>query len=647
MDHYSHSLTRYRILQTIYRTRKKLLIPALLLISFEAFPRDDINEDLFSTSDTLVQPTIGQQSDSISNLNSGPAEKTDSTSRNERLQEWKIKLIDQLTSSPDTAEKRGKYPQHQDFSGYEGKIIRKIEFRQLEVFGQTISDTSEVPTKWIEKLGNGLHIKTQRYTLRNRLLLKPGDTLNAFILSENERLYRDLPYIDDAIAFIRPARNDSIDILFVTKDIFPLGGGLELLDVLYGKASIYNKNLMGIGHEFNYQITWNQDTIPLYGHKLRYSIPTIGNTFFSADASYENNWNLEEFNFHLQRKFFTSNINSAGGVGFEKVRSRRDIILPDTVYKGIDLDYNLYEIWVGKAFNIYSVSTSQQQTNFTLTGKITRYEFYNRPEVNESFLYAFQERITYLITAGISAQGYRKNQFIHGFGRTEDIPFGFTVSLTAGIEDNEFHNRPYAGFLFSRASGMSRYGRIYHEINFGTFFHHGIEQGLLDISLNYFTPLLNNEGRFNYRIFAGLRYKTGLNRFADEYMEFTRNDGIRGLKSDELRGNQRFNINLESVCYPPHQVLGFRFHYFVFLDAGIISRTSDILIRNHMYTGFGAGIRIRNDNLAFNTVQIRLALYPMLPDNSSPEYIQLAGIGNPRFEDFFIQQPEIILYQVR
>jgi hypothetical protein len=218
------------------------------------------------------------------------------------------------------------------------------------------------------------------------------------------------------------------------------------------------------------------------------------------------------------------------------------------------------------------------------------------------------------------------------------------LSATAGYEVSEFNSRPYVGLGFASGSYLDNLGFYYQNIQFGSFIHHGIEEGVVSVTGKYFTRLLNPIGRYKYRVFVKLNYKIGLNRFADEHIQLSNGDGIRGLSSDSLSGNQRFFLNLENDCYSPQRIKGFRFTYFVFLDGGIISNQATYLLKNKLYTGFGIGIRIRNENLVFNTIQIRFAYYPVLPHNASARYINLSGQGITTFDNFSNSKPDIVTY---
>ena len=573
--------------------------------------------------------------------------KNENAKNNSKLQSLKTMLLHELIPDKTIIEKNGPSREEQIFNGlksYQGKVIRNIGFKKLEIFGQSVTDTTEMPTKWIERFGNEIHINTQLHVFRNRLLFQSGDTVDLYTLSETERLFRELPFIDDARFIIHKVSEDSVDIIFITKDVLPIGGSIELLDVDYGRASISNKNILGLGQEMSYQLTWNYNRTPSYGHKMRYKIQNIGNTFFTLETSYENQWNLEAFKFYCNRYFFTQDVRYAGGVNFEKIKSIKNIDTPDSVFQDVEVDYNYYDLWLGRAISIPRLSSINKRTNIAGTGRITRYEFFKRPEVEESLFYNYHERTSYLFSLGISQVGYFRTTYVYGFGRTEDIPFGNSLAFTSGVEFNEYYNRPYFGVRAAWGRKINRVGYLYQKLDYGTFFNYGVEQGLLEYKFKYFTNLLNQSGRYLYRTFADLTYRMGYNRFEDEFMEFTKTDGIRGLSSVELRGNQRMNVSLEGVCYSPQELLGFRFVYFLYLDAGIISNKSPVLIQNHLYSGFGGGIRIRNDNLAFDTIVLRFGLYPSLPANASSEYLELTSIRNPQMDNFVVQRPEIIAY---
>ena len=66
-------------------------------------------------------------------------------------------------------------------------------------------------------------------------------------------------------------------------------------------------------------------------------------------------------------------------------------------------------------------------------------------------------------------------------------------------------------------------------------------------------------------------------------------------------------LNTETVVFTPYQPLGFRIAVFGFADFGSSAIRPNIF-KNNFFTSFGFGVRLRNERLVFNTVQIRLGI---------------------------------------
>jgi hypothetical protein len=81
------------------------------------------------------------------------------------------------------------------YSNYEGKIIRNISIETLDPFGYTIADTIFVSQNKLSSFGNGLHVKSQRITIRNLLIIRENDIFDSLLVRESERLVRSQGYI--------------------------------------------------------------------------------------------------------------------------------------------------------------------------------------------------------------------------------------------------------------------------------------------------------------------------------------------------------------------------------------------------------------------------------------------------------------------
>jgi hypothetical protein len=139
------------------------------------------------------------------------------------------------------------------FIVHTGKIIRNIEFLRLG-FERTIFDTTLIRNNFGAIMANGLHKKTTIKTLNNNLFFKEGDKVHPYLLADNERHLRDQVYIQDARILIDTisGTRDSVDIIVITKDIFPLGGSVDMSSITRVAVQVKNENVGGSGSQLEF-----------------------------------------------------------------------------------------------------------------------------------------------------------------------------------------------------------------------------------------------------------------------------------------------------------------------------------------------------------------------------------------------------------
>ena len=74
--------------------------------------------------------------------------------------------------------------------------------------------------------------------------------LSPLSLSDNERILRQLPYIEDARIVLLPVSDEEADVVVFTKDVYSLGGTYEYKGLKSGSVSVFDKNIFGLGQEF-------------------------------------------------------------------------------------------------------------------------------------------------------------------------------------------------------------------------------------------------------------------------------------------------------------------------------------------------------------------------------------------------------------
>lgn len=557
-------------------------------------------------------------------------------------------LVIDSREETDGASQNG-YDRTNYFAQFKGKQIRNIEIKQLDVFGPSVTDTVTRNKNWTQKLGNSLHISTHKSALKTYLFFEEGEMIDPYLLSDNERIFRTIPNIQDARIYIVPVEGnpDLVDVQIVTKDVWPIGVGLEVFDYLYGNVSLWSNNMLGMGHQLKYTAYYNSDTRldRNYGYKAEYRIPNIGNTFTTLELKHEDTWNQLTTRVHLSRNFIVPSMLFGGGIGYEKNFYISDFPTLDTVYKAVKSDHEYYDIWGGYSIPIRTIENQKLRKTFFATARGSLIKYLLRPEVDEKSLYHFHNRQLMLASLGFAWQGYHSTRLVYGFGNTEDLPLGAMIKFTGGVESSEFTNRFYYGASFTLSKHIQNIGYLVNSFEYGSFHNGSPEQGAFKYKLHHISPRVGGE-RHSFRHITEIGYNQGYNRFEDEYVSIFEEQNTRGLNYLPIRGDKGLYANSEVVYYSPQYLYGFRFVYFLFLDFKTVNAEVPTLIDNPIYSRFGVGVRIRNERLVFNTIQIRLHFIPPNSDlpGMSKDIIEFTGFPAEQIPEFANRKPEIIKY---
>jgi len=532
------------------------------------------------------------------------------------------------------------------FIPYHDKIIRNIRIAQLTPFGPSIRDTSRTTSTGLEDIANDIHIITDDKVISNHLLFKTGDRIDPWLLSDNERIIRKLSFIVDARLYINQPDplSDSVDILVLVKDAFSYGMGGEIKDINAGKIELFNNSIQGFGHEFHSVFHWDIEQDPWLGYEFIYKINNISGSFINPKVQYLQVFDTESFKLELDRIFFSPNTRYAGAFSFERTETVDQIEISDTLTEETPVKYNRYDSWIGRSFYLSSrEKLLKNRTNLILSGRFYSDYYFTRPVVTDSILYDYHNKNILLFSVALSQQSFFKSNLIYSFGRTEDIPQGMLINFTAGPELSDFNTRWYAGLDISRGGYLGNAGYMFGNIGYGGYLEDidFVEQGVFHARMDYFTNLFI-VNRFKFRHFINLDYVRGIRRLEDELININDRHGIRGYNDDMQEGTHKLTLRYESVAFSPYYFYGFRFVFFGFADLGLIGTDAESIFQNRVHSGFGLGLRVRNERLVFETIQIRIGYYPTLTDMDFPFVMDVSGEKRLRPSNFFVTKPKII-----
>ncbi|MCX6231448.1 MAG: hypothetical protein NTZ33_07885 [Bacteroidetes bacterium] len=529
-----------------------------------------------------------------------------------------------------------------EYKHFKGRKIRNITIKRLEPFGTSVRDTSLNPDSWFAIAGNDIHIRTFEKVVQGNLLIKKGDVLNPYLLAENERILRNLPYMYDAKIYVNKAKDDSVDVFIVTRDLFSIGIKPDL-GSRAGSMELYDLNFIGFGNELNNKLFYDIDSSQHYGYRGEYKINNIKRSFINGGIFYESMYDIEKYGIYINRDFVTSLTKYAGGISTTQTNEViRQLTLNQNNYNQ-ELNFNKTDFWIGRSF---ALSKEQKYTNslrFIISARYLRTHFNERPDVAPEINKIYHQSDLLYGKIALSKRNYYKSNLIYAFGNTEDIPYGYLMEFTTGAENREFSKRTYYGWEISAANMFENIGYIYAQIGFGGYNNRNkLEQSTLRFTVNTFSNLYFHN-RYKFRNFFHLNYVMGINRFAGEFI--TLDPSIKDMQSAFLLGTQKLSAKMESVAFTPANFYGFKIALYGFWDIGVIGSGEHFILTEKYFLGIGAGLRIRNDNLVFQTFQLNIGYYPILPNGKSTFVFSISGQDILKLFDFISKAPSEVAFQ--
>ncbi len=541
------------------------------------------------------------------------------------------------TDKPKTRLKQAPY------STFEGKVIRKIHIVTLDPFGNSIGDTITTSLNFLSRAGNKLHIKTRTSTIPNMLLFRENQVFDSLLVKESERLVRSNNYITDVSFFVEATseNSDSVDISIRQLDkwsIIPNGN----LTSTRMTMKLREENFKGLGHEFRNSFVWNHTT-GNYAFQTKYHIPNFKNTFINSTLKY----GTDEYgnfvkSFEVDRPFFSPFAQWAAGVNISQ-HLRKDSVWADNF---MQFKYNAQDVWAGNAIRLFRGNTAYSRTtNLISAARFIRIRYLEQPPPTVDTLQYYTDENFYMASIGVSTRQYVQDNYIFKFGITEDVPVGRAMSLTGGYQQKNDFGRYYLKTRWS-AGNYHSWGYLSSHLEVGTFIYRSsTQQGVIDAGASYFTNIIEL-GNWKLRQFIKPRATFGIKR--TDYDQLSLNDGygIPGFYSPELAGNSRLLLIAQTQTYAPWDFIGFHFGPYLTFALGMLGDRDNGFRNSKVYSQFGVGILIKNDNLVMNAFQVSLSFYPMMHDKGNNIFLfnsfQTTDFG---FRDFEIGKPAVVLFK--
>ncbi len=528
---------------------------------------------------------------------------------------------------------------------FQGKIIRKIDIVTLDPFGYSAAASTEPVKNLATKAGNYLHIKTQTIAIQNLLLIHKNEPFNSFYTKESERLIRNQKFVHDVYFNVTSAGKDSVDILIRELDNWSIDPMIAV-SATHLEFGLSDKNFLGSGHEFLNVFSRNIST-GISSFRTNYFIPNIMTTYINSTLHYEvNGYGSVRKSVSLERPFYSPFAKWAAGI-YIGTRVKRDTLnRPDPLYVPINLKFNTQDFWAAKAFQIFKGYTENDEaTNLIFAARYFRIRYHSKPSDINDPLQIYSNENFYMAAVGISSRKYVQDTYIFKYGTIEDVPVGKVLELTGGYQLRNSSWRPYLGMRFS-VGNYNPWGYLSTNLEFGTFYHSShAEQGVINLSVNYFSGLFEI-GKWRFRQFVKPQVTIGINRFSYDTLTLNDDHGINGFNSTGLSGSDRLLFMVQTQSYAPWNVFGFHFGPFLVGSFGMLGNSNSGFKNQKLYSQIGFGVLIKNENLIFNTFQVSISFYPIIPGHGM-NIIKMNSFSTSDFgfHDFQIGKPDIVMYR--
>jgi hypothetical protein len=444
-----------------------------------------------------------------------------------------------------------------------------------------------------------------------------------------------------------------VDITVYTKDLFSIAGGAASNVLNHINGNIYDANVAGMAQRVQISGLYDYNRNPNFGYGGLYRKDNVGHSYVDATVGYSvmnvspytNEEESTKF-FNLSRQLVSPYSRYAGGLTLSQDQAYNLYHYPDSIF--YKYKYNLFDAWAGYNIGIKKLTA----TNNTIRDRrffAIRYfqrNFSQIPYQITGFDPVFNSSEAVLGQMTFFRQDYYKTQYIYGFGTTEDLPYGYNIAATTGWQKTWINQldleRPYAGVNASDyiATGGGDFIQLF--LRTGGFLNKNkVQDGSFLIGATAFSRIIFWNST-KIRQYVNLSYTHLYNRVTYEPLRIDNFFGPRGFLSDSAYGARRLSFQLETEFYIKPKFLGFQFAPFPYGDLSLITPENAPYSRSSLYTSVGGGVRARNPNLIFETIEVRAYYFPVAPANQTLFKVVINTNIRYRYPSNYITAPNFV-----
>lgn len=541
------------------------------------------------------------------------------------------------------------------FLPYHGKFIRHILVQQFEILRE-FTDTTKSTRNFIKRLVDLLHANTREKVIRNNLFIHEKTTLNANVVADNERYLRSLDYINDARILVIPIADepDSVDLLVITKDFLSITFEINNLTSKHFKGKIGDANLLGLGQKIEFTALHENIRDPHFGYKILYTQNNIAGSFLNGTLGYftinpnlnDGRANEQTWQASLERPLVSQYLQVAGGLTLATSQSFNTYHYPESIF--YKYQYNVLDAWFGYNLGVHRFLFKKLiRGRQFISMRYYRNKFNQVPyQVADKYNFRLNPREAILAQFTFFRQDFYKTNYVFGLGITEDVPYGYNIALTAGWYKQVKMERPYVGVDGNLYVVTKNGNVIQYFLRAGTFFRNAkinnvkMQDATFLLGTSAFSKVYGHKD-LKIRQYLRFSYTRQFNRIGLDPLSINNVFGLQYIAFDSASGQQRISLHTETIFFLRHKLWGFKFAPFASADIASITPENTISTNSGLYYGLGGGIRTRNENILFGTIELRFMYFPRKSDQHKGFKITLNSNLHFRYNNSYVKAPDI------
>ena len=544
----------------------------------------------------------------------------------------------------------------QQVAKYEGKRIRSIQIEQKH-FGTSLLNPVNTKKDALTKFADKLHNKTSENTIRKNLFIKEQELVDPLVIAYNEKWLRDLPYIQDAriLAALSKVDTNEVDIYIITKDIFPIGGSFNIRNANSYTASLSTNNANDGGNAFTLNHNFDKNREINTGWGFDYTIRNLKGSFTDITigaksfAPNEANGDLSESTVYIRGNRPLLTPNSKWTWGFDWNNANNENVFTskwsDSLFNSTyNYDLKHFDAWLGYQLFSNRISLTANNVHYFVQVRFLENIFKQRPtdylaQIDKNY----QNIEASLASFTLFKQKIIRTQYLYGFGRNEDLPTGKSMVITSGNYRREQSSLPYLGIKLENYKLLANENYRHLTLSAGSSYADAQLQDVRFIaSIEQINKLRYLESGYKYRSIINISFTQTLKNKFNEALLISSSYGIPQLNNERIYGGTRITANWESVWYNSKSFYGFRTSPFAFGNITYLRTVGQPIDKGDIYTSIGSGMRIRNENLIFGTIELRAFYFPRTNLQVSPWNISLITNLRYKYNSSIISKPDFV-----